>query len=92
VDFHGKPLLSALPSYRTKEEEFPENAISVTIDVVGLYSNIPQGQAIQCMEDALNTRPKILKNSVPTIFLMNVLTLVLTLNIFTFANALYKQL
>jgi hypothetical protein len=64
----------------------------VTIDTVGLYSNIPQGQAIHCMEDALNTRPKILKNSVPTIFLMNLLTLVLTLNIFTFANALFKQL
>jgi len=104
VDFHGKPLLSALPSYiedtpdflrlleDLKTEEFPENAIPVTIDVVGLYSNIPQGQAIQCMEDALNTRPKILKNSVPTIFLMNLLTLVLTLNIFTFANALFKQL
>jgi hypothetical protein len=33
-----------------KTEEFPENAIAVTIDVVRLYRNISQGQAIQCRE------------------------------------------
>ena len=104
VDFHGKPLLSSLPSYiedtpdllrsleDLKTEEFPEEAIPVTIDVVGLYSNIPQAQAFDCMQKAFNTRPKSLQDSVPTIFLMNLLTLVLTLNIFTFDNALYLQL
>ena len=104
VDFHGKPLLSSLPSYiedtpdllrsleDLKTEEFPEEAIPVTIDVVGLYSNIPQAQAFDCMQKAFNTRSKSLQDSVPTIFLMNLLTLVLTLNIFTFDNALYLQL
>ena len=33
----------------------PENAILVTADVVGLYTNIPQDQGMQVFRDALNS-------------------------------------
>jgi len=37
-------------------EDLPKEAIPVTIDVVGFYSNIPQGQAQKFMKDALKQR------------------------------------
>jgi len=49
-------------------EDLPKEAIPVTIDVVGFYSNIPQGQAQKFMKDALNTRPQQKKNQVSTQF------------------------
>ena len=104
VDFHAKPLVSDLPSFiedtpdllraleELKTEPIPDSAIPVTIDVVGLYSNIPQEEALQRMEEALETRPECQKQKVPTKFLITLLHLVLSLNIFTFNENLYKQL
>ena len=104
VDFHAKPLVTKLPSFiedtpdflRSLEElksiQIPAGTVTVTIDVVGLYSNIPQNEAIEKMETALNNRSEELKNLVPTNFLVHLLTLVLTLNIFTFDSQLYLQL
>ena len=104
VDFHAKPLVSDLPSFiedtpdllraleELKTEPIPDSAIPVTIDVVGLYSNIPQEEARQRMEEALETRPECQKQKVPTKFLITLLHLVLSLNIFTFNENLYKQL
>lgn len=61
-----------------KQKQIPENAVPVTIDVVGLYSNIPQEEAIEQMKEALDTREEDLKKAVPTSFLIELLTLVLT--------------
>jgi hypothetical protein len=36
--------------------------------VVGLYSNIPQEEAIEQMKEALDTREEELKKAVPTSF------------------------
>jgi hypothetical protein len=104
VDFHAKPLVTNLPSFiedtpdllraieDLKQKQIPENAVPVTIDVVGLYSNIPQEEAIEQMKEALDTREDDLKKAVPTSFLIELLTLVLTLNIFTFDSQLFIQL
>ena len=104
VDFHAKPLVTNLPSFiedtpdllraieDLKQKQIPENAVPVTIDVVGLYSNIPQEEAIEQMKEALDTREEDLKKAVPTSFLIELLTLVLTLNIFTFDSQLFIQL
>jgi peptide-methionine (R)-S-oxide reductase len=83
-------LLRALEEL--KKEQIPDSAIPVTIDVVGLYSNIPQDEALKRMEEALEARPACQKQQVPTNFLMTLLNLVLSLNIFTFNGNLYKQL
>jgi hypothetical protein len=104
LDSHAKPLVSSLPSFiedtpdflraieHLKEEDLPTEAIPVTIDVVGLYGNIPQDEAIATMSAMLETRSSTLKQAVPTNFLVNLLTLVLTLNIFTFDGKLFQQL
>lgn len=104
LDHHAKPLVSKLPSFiedtpdflraieELKEEDLPTEAIPVTIDVVGLYGNIPQNEAISTMSAMLDTRSPSLKKTVPTSFLVQLLTLVLTLNIFTFDGKLFQQL
>jgi hypothetical protein len=103
VDFHAKPLVASLPSFiedtpdflrsleELKTESLPKEAIPVTIDVVGLYSNIPQDEAIDQMQDALNSRSQAAKTIVPSEFLIILLTLVLKLNIFTFNTNLFIQ-
>ena len=104
VDFHAKPLVPALPSFiedtpdllraleNLKVEEIPQNAIPVTIDVVGLYSNIPQDEAELAVQQALRTRSDSEREKVPTEFLIDLLHLVLKLNIFTFDGDLFRQL
>ena len=59
---------------------------------MGLYSNIPQEEAIQAVQDALRTRPEEQREKVPTNFLITLLNLVLTINIFIFDGTLYTQL
>ena len=43
------------PEDENKKGPQPENAILVTADVVGLYTNIPQDQGMQVFRDALNS-------------------------------------
>ncbi len=61
-----------------KQKQIPENADPVTINVVGLNRNIPQEEAIEHIKAALDTREEELKKAVPTSFLTELLTLVLT--------------
>jgi hypothetical protein len=64
----------------------PPNAFPVSIDVVGLYSNIPTEEGISAMRKALDTR-KDKTVSTPTI--IDMLSHVLKLNIFEFDTELY---
>ena len=102
VDHHAKDLVQNLPSYiqdtpdflrnieelNTKSGKLPENAILVTIDVTGLYTNIPKNDGMSAMKTALNSR---LDQSVPTDFLLKLLDIVLSSNIFEFNKKLYCQ-
>ena len=79
VDHHAKPLVEKIPSYlqdtpdflrqleEVKKTPLPPNSFPVSIDVVGLYSNIPHQEGINCMREALNTRSD---QSVSTNFLI----------------------
>ena len=70
------------------EHKLPENAILVTMDVSALYTNIPQNEGVQCVEEELNKR----KNpKVPTGFLTRLLEIILKYNIFEFNQELYQQ-
>ena len=101
VDSHAKHLVPEMPAYLQdtpdflrhledlKSEPIPEGAFPVSIDVVGLYSNIPHSEGIETMRESLNTRQD---QSVSTAFLITLLTLVLTLNIFEFDGKLFLQL
>ena len=74
---------------KVKESPLPPNSFPVSIDVVGLYSNIPHKEGIKCMKEALDKRSD---QSVSIGFLITLLTLVLTLNIFKFDVKLFLQI
>ena len=100
-DTHTKNLVKTIPSYlqdtpdflrqieELKKEEIPENCFPISIDVVGLYNNIPHEEGIQCMKEALNERED---QTIPTLFLITLLTLTLTWNIFEFGLKTFIQL
>ena len=67
----------------------PDNAIIVTIDVSGLYTNIPQEEGIEAVREALYERSN---SEVPTEFLIRMLEIVLKHNVFEFNKELFLQL
>ena len=77
-----------------ENEKGPQDmsAFPVTVDVCGLYTNIPgdgEDGGLQAFEKALNDRSD---KSIPTIFLMTLLSMVLGGNYFEFNQKIYKQL
>jgi hypothetical protein len=101
IEHHSKDLVPLIPSYiqdtsdflrqleTLKELNLPEGALVVSLDVVGLYSNILTVEGLKCLENALNTRKD---QKVPTKLLVEFMRLVLTLNIFEFDSKLIQQL
>ena len=100
VDVHTKHLVPELPAYlqdtpdllrqfeTLKESNLPHGSFLVSIDVVGLYTNIPHDEGINSLKLALNKR----KNTeVPSDFLAKLLSLVLKYNIFEFNGKHYQQ-
>lgn len=101
VDIHSNHLVKSLPSYwedtpdmlRNFEQENlkgpqPPGSIPVTLDVSSLYTNIPLDEGINIFGKFLETRSD---KSVPTTFLITLLTLVLTCNVLVFNNKYYLQ-
>ena len=101
VDIHSNHLVKSLPSYwedtpdmlRCFEQENqkgpqPAGSIPVTLDVSSLYTNIPLDEGINIFEKFLETRSD---KSVPTAFLITLLTLVLTCNVLVFNNTYFLQ-
>ena len=101
VDFHAKSLVTTIPSYlqdtpdflRTldsinKQGTLPPGSILVTVDVAALYTNIPTQEGLTAMQAALDQRAD---KTIPTEYLMELLSLVLKHNIFEFNKNLYVQ-
>ena len=101
LDHHAKDLVTKSASYLQdtpdllrhledlKKTPLPKDTFPVSIDVVGLYSNIPHNEAIKSMTDALNTRKD---QTIPTLFLINLMMQVLSYNVFVFGTLLFVQL
>ena len=70
-------------------QRLPKNAIIVTMDVTGLYTNIPQEECTQTAHEALNER---INQEVPSQFIVNLLTFILKYNIFEYDQELFQQL
>ena len=100
VDVHAKDLVPKLPAFlqdtpdllrhieTLNQTDIPEGSFPVSIDVTGLYSNIPHEEGLECLNEALDTRQD---ETVPTNFLVTLMRLVLMLNIFTFNGKYYIQ-
>ena len=74
-------------SEENKKGPQPPNSFPVSLDVVGLYPNIPHDEGMKAFEEKIedpNFRPD---QRVPTSLLMTLLKYVLTFNIFIFNGA-----
>jgi len=70
------------------KDDLPANSIVFSVDVTGLYTNIPQDDGLEFCREALESR---IDKSVPTSFLIALLNIWLKNNIFEFGGKLYKQ-
>ena len=99
LDFHLQPLAQKVKSYIKDTNHFlkkikelgqlPEGAILCTIDVVGLYPNIPHDEGLAFLKDFLDSR---VDKQVTTDTLIELTELVLKNNIFEFSDKTYKQI
>ena len=98
LDFHLQPLAQKVKSYIKDTNHFlkkikelgqlPEGAILCTIDVVGLYPNIPHDCGLAFLKDFLDSR---VDKQVTTDTLIELTELVLKNNIFEFYDKTYKK-
>ena len=101
IEHHIKHIATTHPTYlqdtpdflRYIEEinhdgELPDNAILVTFDVVGLFTNIPEEAGLEALREALMERTA---KDIPTEFLVRLMQLILQNNFFKFNNEIWKQ-
>ena len=98
VDHHLQPHVKNLKSYVKDTTHFlnlindiksvPPEAHLVTMDVRSLYTNIPHNEGIQAVKETMDNS----NDSSKTTMITKLLTLILTLNNFTFNNKHYLQL
>ena len=69
-------------------QKLSSNAMLVTMDAIGLYTNIIHNEGIACMKTELNKRKNI---EVPTDFILKLLHIILHNNVFEFHNTYWKQ-
>ena len=99
LDFHLKPLCQKVKSFIKDTNDFlkklrdlpplPDDFIMCTIDVVGLYPNIPHDGGLEALKVALDGRED---KSVSTETLLDLAECVLKNNIFEHNNTYFKQL
>ena len=97
VEYHLKDLatkhdtfIQDTPDFETinQEERRPAHAVLVTLDITGLFTNIPQDDSTQTAWEALSEREN---KRVPTEYLIRLLDLIHKNNIFEFNSELYSQ-
>ena len=85
--------LEDTPDFIRKVEEYnkkglPANAMIVTLDVSGLFTNIPIKDGLESVEECLNERQN---KEIPTGYLLRMLEIILQNNIFEFHEEKYTQ-
>ena len=96
--YHLQPLAKTVTSYIKDTNHFlkklselgeiPEDAILCTVDVVGLYPNIPHGEGLEALRGALEHRED---KTVSTESLTELARIVLKNNCFEFNGEFYQQ-
>ena len=99
LDFHLKPLAQTVKSYIQDTNDFlkkianlpplPDDLILCTIDVVGLYPNIPHEEGLIAIRKALDTTKD---KTISTDSLIKLAECVLENNIFEHDKSVFKQL
>ena len=94
VDKESKPFVKEQNSYiedtpdllrfiehTNENENLPPHAIPAALDIKSMYTNIPIDEGISAMEEKLNQRSD---QTIPTSFLIQLLTFILLCNVFEF--------
>ena len=97
VDYHLKPLSTQVRSYIQDTNDFlrkldslknlPENFLLRTVDVVGLYPNIPHSDGLAAIKKALDAREE---KSVSTESILKLAEVVLKNNVFKHNNRTFR--
>ena len=97
IDYHLQPIVKQIPSYVKDTNDFirkisainlPQNSILVSMDVKSLYTNIPNAEGICAVKRSYD---QYTKKTLPTKVIVTFLSLILTLNYFTFNSKFYLQ-
>ena len=101
VDYFLLPIVTAQPTYvkdtsdilrRLEETNFPPNALITSIDVVSMYTNIHQNEAIDCVCQVLDhTDFKYGITKPPSNYIRKLLELILGRNCFQFGGKYFLQ-
>ena len=70
-------------------QKLPSNAMLVTMDIIGAYTNIPQEDGTSFLKEAMDERND---QTVPSEFISKMMELVLKHNFFEFNSAIWTQL
>ncbi|XP_070182243.1 uncharacterized protein [Littorina saxatilis] len=82
-------MLQTVQDLNTTEGPFNPGTLLVTIDVVGLYTNTPHDDMETALRHFLTLKP--LPNTPPAATIVQVVRHILSNNVFTFEEQLYKQ-
>ena len=82
-------FLRLLEAEVNSSDPLPANTILATIDVCGLYTNIPIEEGVEAVKEALEERED---KKTTSEFLVRLLEIVLKSNVFEFNSQLYQQL
>ena len=86
-------FLQTIKEWNQQLGPFPSNTKLVTIDVVGLYTNIPHQDIYTALQHFLNNTPTTRTNETPPAeVIIDLAKHILTENTFNFENKTYKQI
>ena len=101
VEYHIKSLANKHPAFLQDTPDFlrmiekinqgpplDPNTLLVTLDIQGLYTNIPQNEGIECLQEELDLRKD---QNVPSGFLIRLMEIILKYNLFEFNGEMYQQ-
>ena len=72
--------------------EVPADAIPIAIDIKSMYSNVPLEDGLAAFKECLENRPDDQKQSIPSDWIMKLVKLIMTQNVFTFNEETWLQL
>ena len=70
-------------------QKLPSNAMLVTMDIIGAYTNIPQEDGASCFKEAMDERND---QTVLSEIISKMMELILKHNLFEFHSAIWRQL
>ena len=103
IDYILQPISTSHPLYLKDTTDllnilsphsFPKGSLLFTLDVVGMYTNIPISEALTAVNEAINTNKELLirgKTCYHPKAIMTLVDIVLNKNFFKFNNTFYHQ-